>query len=492
VRTTVALTVSIFSVCAVGAPQSQLLVGRLVDVSRLPPTPVERATVTVLSTGQQAVTNADGVFHFALPRAMVAGSEVQIDVKAGTLRVYQPHNGILIVPAAASKPLEVQLLPVGSPLFLGPVAIEALLARVAELPKKQPTQGSDSDPAKQLLRALQEFAKRSGFSRQAVERAVRQWANEIRVNPNASSQQQQLAHFVAVTVGITESLQIRRPSVERVFGLSPYMVLVGNFDISYRKTPFFAVVPDVVAGQWDARAEIWLFSRRRLSFGPYVRMAGLRASRSNVLQSGWTWFPGGGVQLYPLSAPVFRSQNRIIQILGPLRLFGEYNRMTYLGASNDWRPRQQIRYGAEHWRAVHVNDLASSWWTETWNALYWQSANEFSDRYRSWVLANTARLGVRDTTRRTLSRLTPYVVLETSLTPNHNYFWENVLLTGAGLRWTPALTGRSVQHMKLRRFAIYAEYLRASAYYRASPPVSFPRNEVRIGLTFSVGDWYRH
>ena len=145
-------------------------------------------------------------------------------------------------------------------------------------------------------------------------------------------------------------------------------------------------------------------------------------------------------------------------MLGPLRVFGEYNRLNYWGAENSWRPRKQTRFGAEHWRSLHVNDLSSAWWAETWNGLWRQSANEFDPKYRSTIFANAIRTGVRVPNAR-VSAVTPYLAIESSVTGNKTYYWENRLLAGAGVRVAPSIKGRFQDVTRVNRFAVYAEYL---------------------------------
>ena len=195
---TFALAFLAFCFCGGAAAQSRLLVGRLVDVSHPPPTPVNRAKVTVLYTRQEAVTKVDGLFQFALPPAMVAGSEVQIEVEAGSLRVYLPRNGMLTVPLPGAKPMEVQLLPAGSKLFLEPAAIEALLAQASK-PSPNP-EGEDSGHSEKReprpRRFLRQWAADYGFSLEDVEREVKAWGDQVRANrEQASVRQQALAEF---------------------------------------------------------------------------------------------------------------------------------------------------------------------------------------------------------------------------------------------------------------------------------------------------------
>ena len=267
--------------------------------------------------------------------------------------------------------------------------------------------------------------------------------------------------------------------------------------MAYHNTQFFAPNHNVVVGQWDSRAEIWLWpNRKHFAWGPYIRVSGIAASKAEAWENGWLAAPGVGFQMYPFSLPRLRnSSSKAAKILGPIRLFAEYNRVNYWGKENTWRPRKQTRYGAEYWRSLHVNDLASPWWAETWNGLWWQSANEFDPRYRSAILANAARGGVRASGRGALAAVTPYVALESSLTNNSSYYWENRLLTGGGIRITPPLRGRFQQQTHINRLALYAEYLHVATYYRdaASRQAALdrpPNHEVRIGLTFSTGMWF--
>ena len=196
------LALAFFTFCLSGgaASQSLLLVGRLVDVSRRPPAPVSRAKVKVLYTRQEAVTKTDGLFQFTLPPAMVPGSEVQIEVEAGNLRVYLPRNGMLTVPAPGAKLVEVQLLPAGSKLFLEPAAIEALLTEISKPPlnPERTDSGRSAKREPRVQRFLRQWAADYGFSLEDVEREVKAWGDQIRgKREDASVRQRGLAEFQA-------------------------------------------------------------------------------------------------------------------------------------------------------------------------------------------------------------------------------------------------------------------------------------------------------
>ena len=180
--------------------QPRLLVARLVNTSMRPAAPVAKATVTLLNTSQETITDENGRFQFSLPASLPPGSEVQIAIKAGNLRIYLPSNGVLTVSASGARPLEIQLLPAGSKLFLEPAAIEALLAQAAKPPlvaeRRNSEQQEESQP--RLRRFLEQWAVNYGFGLEDVEREVKAWGDQVRANrEKASVRQRALAEFQA-------------------------------------------------------------------------------------------------------------------------------------------------------------------------------------------------------------------------------------------------------------------------------------------------------
>jgi hypothetical protein len=277
------------------------------------------------------------------------------------------------------------------------------------------------------------------------------------------------------------------------FDLTRYMTLSGNFDVGYSKTQFFAPHHDTLVGQWDTRAEFWLPRfRKRLSWGLYLRVGGIGATKPEAWENGWLGMPGAGFQLYPFSPFVSRKSNcTVCRALGPLRLFAEYNRLDYWGKINAWRPTKQTRFGAEYWFARNVNDVNQPWWIELWTGAWWQSANEFAPHYDTGIQAFSLRDGVRVPRMRILSAFTPYLAVENSLTDNKTYYWENKLLAGGGVRFAPALKGFIFGSRRLSRCAIYGEYMQVAHYFRQSTPPPVPNYDVRAGISFNIGEWYR-
>jgi len=279
----------------------------------------------------------------------------------------------------------------------------------------------------------------------------------------------------------------------KAIGFDPYVTLAGNFDVGYHQTQFFEPHHNTAVGQWDTRVEIWLPpSRKKFSWGPYLHLAGIGASQSQPWENAWLGGPGVGMQIYPFSASPFRRRDsKVGNLLGPLRVFAEFNRLDYWGAENSWRPTHQVRAGAEYWRARHVNSNVKFWWSEIWSGAWWQSANEFAPHYNTGIFASAVRTGLRVPNAGFLSVLTPYAAMESSLTDNRTYYWENKLVAGGGLRLAPAINKSFRTEKWINRFAVYGEYVHVAAYYRQDAPSTTPDHDLRVGITFSLGQWYR-
>lgn len=276
--------------------------------------------------------------------------------------------------------------------------------------------------------------------------------------------------------------------------VSNWLTVAANLDGGFRRTQFFEPDYNTSLFQWDSRVEFWLPPfRYKFSWGPYVRVAGIAGSRNDSWQNAWLGGPGAGFQVYPFSTRRFQSQDsKVGKVLGPLRVFGEYNFMNYWGQTNRWRPSRQTKAGMEYWSAANVNSLTKAFWREIWTGFYWQSSNEFSSDYNTMVLANAVRLGLRKPHCGPISMLSPYVAIESSRTKNKTYYWENRLLIGGGVRFTPSLVrATGLRQSILTRLVVYGEYLNNAAYYQAAAPWAIPRFDVRLGVNANVGRWYR-
>lgn len=300
-----------------------------------------------------------------------------------------------------------------------------------------------------------------------------------------------LAFFIGLMIllWILPIVSLSADSTNR-YSQDDWISFSGNFDIGYRKTQFFNPEHEVYVGTWDSRMEIWLPPfRESFSWGPYVRGAGISSTSEEAWENAWVSGPGLGFQLYPFSFKALKKNDSILgKFLGPVRIFAEYNWMDYWGEENEWRPEYQIRAGTEYWRNLHANNLHSPLWLEFFGGIYWQSANEFDDKYDSINIAASLRSGLRLPSFGILSMLSPYMVAESIYTENLTYYWENRLLFGGGVRIAPSLESIPTW---MNRIVIYVEHVYVSTYYHKIAPSTVPDDDIRVGLSFSFGDWYQ-
>jgi hypothetical protein len=289
----------------------------------------------------------------------------------------------------------------------------------------------------------------------------------------------------------TNTPQGEQEDITKMPGLPPWLTISANLDLSYRSTNFDEPDHDVTLFLGDSRLEFWIPPwDKGLAWGPYLRLAGIASNRDRAWENAWLASPGAGFQAYPFSHPWLHENGGLLQtIFGPMRLFGEWNRLDYLHEENEWRPDEQIRAGADYWRAIYVNDTTKPLWAEIWSGLFWQSANEFDDDYDTVLFANAVRAGIRKPDAGVLSMLTPYFLVESSLSDNDAYSWENKLVAGGGIRLTPLI--RDATNNWLTRLVVFAEYLEVVDYYREEGPSGTPDHDFRAGISLSIGEWYR-
>jgi hypothetical protein len=309
------------------------------------------------------------------------------------------------------------------------------------------------------------------------------------------------------------STAVRGQEVDAI-GVSNWLTFSANVEGGLRATQFYVPHYDTGVFQGDSRLELWLPPfRDQFSWGLYLRSGIVVGSKSDWFQNAWLARPGLGAEVYPFSAGRFQDpSSRVGAWLGPVRAFAEYNLVDYWGVTNSWRPRRQTKTGFDYWKATGVNDSSRPTWLEVWNGAYWQSTNDVTDQYDSWVFATAIRLGVRRPGRGILSSVAPYAIGLGSRTkydiagsqgcalgqvggpPNPcDFYWENNAALGVGVRVAPGVTTLRADGAPraLTRLVLYVEYLRTLTYYGPVAPANTPRSDVRVGISASIGRWYR-
>lgn len=291
---------------------------------------------------------------------------------------------------------------------------------------------------------------------------------------------------------IPQSLYSRDTHQTSKIGIGDWLSFSANLDVSHRKTQFYQAGHNTTMFQWDTRMDIWLPPcRNDFSWGPYLRYAGVESTRPYEWENNWGARPAYGFQVYPFSSQEARkSRNPLMKWLWPMHIFIEYAEVYYKGEEHSWRPDHQTRVGVDYWKEIYVHDLTKPLWAELWNGLIWNETNGFDENYHTLIFANSLRLGLRKPNAELLSTISPYVVLESSLSENGEYFWENRLIGGGGIRYSLPRNDLPEGFQWLDRLVIYAEYLVPLAYYRSSAPSSTPDHDFRFGVNLVVGEWW--
>ena len=272
--------------------------------------------------------------------------------------------------------------------------------------------------------------------------------------------------------------------------LDDWLTVAANLEGAYRNTQFHRLGHNSTFFLWDSRVEFWLPPfRHDFSWGPYIRLAGITSTTTETWENGWQARPGFGIQAYPFSLKPFRDPDSILgEVLGPVRVYYEYNCLHYWGGHERWRPDRHIRAGADYWKEMNANNTEKAWWAEIWSGLSWQRVDEWNEHVRNVTFGSAARLGVRKPNAGILSMFTPYVVAESSLTENTDFWWENRLLLGGGIRFAPH---RKHLPKWITRLVVFAECLGAACYYRHGAPSSTPDYDFRVGINISIGEWFK-
>jgi hypothetical protein len=148
------------------------------------PEPVADASVSVAGS---AVTTASGTFKLGLPFA--AGATVTLEVAHDGHVIYRPHGGQLQLPrppadGAPPKPVQIQLLPQGDHRLLDDDSIRRAFEHIAR-EAQDPLRPDGSPDEIDFTRYLEELGHRLGFPLPGIERAVADWQDRKRDNPNA-------------------------------------------------------------------------------------------------------------------------------------------------------------------------------------------------------------------------------------------------------------------------------------------------------------------
>lgn len=185
--------------CLAHAQAQRELLGKLVTGDDQSRTPVDNVSISLDEDGSHDLTKDGGLFRLFLADSLKPGVEVTITVTMPGYAVYEPPGGKLTVPVDLIHPIEIQLLPKGSPKFLSDAQLRAFIERTAKESSRPAAQPNDKQPP-DLSRYLKDWAVEYGFSVDQVQAEVNRWASEVK-SKKSSAYDLSLAAFARKNFG---------------------------------------------------------------------------------------------------------------------------------------------------------------------------------------------------------------------------------------------------------------------------------------------------
>jgi len=201
-----------FVLLVIGACQSHSpdlfsheLRGRIIDMSKKPPSPVPSARIKVLSLSfkKETTTDSDGMFFLSLPQDEVPGKPLQIIVDARAagkqLQLFKPLDGRITIPEDYS--IDIGLLPEGNVGFYYDAEDVIRLANHQDVKKLIPKAAAGASSAGvsafrfDLDRFLEQFSKEHRLDPSRLARRVVVWAQKTEHDAAATDEQRALAAF---------------------------------------------------------------------------------------------------------------------------------------------------------------------------------------------------------------------------------------------------------------------------------------------------------
>lgn len=279
--------------------------------------------------------------------------------------------------------------------------------------------------------------------------------------------------------------QIVEGQNHRSIRMGDFFAFLSISDWTYRQTNIYLDDYNFVGG-WSYVKIVWdrinlKGENQRLPFGLYLSGTIAGSNQDKPWENNYVF--GIGLEKYILD-----DVKDIPALLKNIRLYAEYLKIGYTKQeAEEWVPDYDVRIGLDLYKDFGIGPEKSSksLWSEIWSNLCWQKTNFFSDEYESIIFAYNFKFGLRFP-RSTSISLMPYFVSEASWTSQHDFFWQNRLFLGGGLRIMPFQKAK----MDLwNRFKIFAEYIRVIGHFKENPPLYTPDFDLRAGIAFSIGLW---
>ena len=141
--------------------------------------PIRNTVVVINETGDKDKTDNNGIFRIKLKQQYSHGERISVSIEKNDWAIHHPLNGEFNVPNNLEKQLiKIQILPIGSRLFLSNDHLEKLIENLIKNTYKKKIV---NEPIKKidLLKEIQNWAEIYGFTIVEVKQKLNKWIEEI-------------------------------------------------------------------------------------------------------------------------------------------------------------------------------------------------------------------------------------------------------------------------------------------------------------------------
>lgn len=256
-------------------------------------------------------------------------------------------------------------------------------------------------------------------------------------------------------------------------------------DARWSKFGFSDLQPFEALDLWTELKTAYFLDQERHTFGPYLSILGVYSSaeptpgafdwqRNIEARIGIQWFPGTDKGEW----------------LQAVRLYSYYAVRQY--ASDLDLQDHDARIGLDFYHD-NLPDAGNPVVVLAYANCAYRTTN-FSDDFNAIMAEFNLKVGPRLGNLPVLvrSQLVPYALLEGAYAPQRDEWWINFIRAGGGFRFCfdPNRGGKDFWSDLVRRFTLYAEYVRQVSWLGEDAPSTVADYDYRCGISFSTSGFF--
>lgn len=252
-------------------------------------------------------------------------------------------------------------------------------------------------------------------------------------------------------------------------------------DIKYSKYNFtdLRIPYNGLDGWCEIKAAIWIDDKNSIS--PYISIIPVYTSddifwwqRNIQLSVGLQWYP------FPIQYKKLRS----------IRVFLLYGYRSFYDKPKDESPEyQDTQIGGDYYFDNLFNNSIFTY--SVWSNISYRKTNFSLDDYKSPLWMGNIKIGPKFIVKNTINN--PFLITDWTYVFNYpDRFWENFIRLGLGYQIFPFNSESTILPKILaKRLRFYIEYYYNVAWFGEKPQNKIKNYDIRFGMSFSTGGYYK-